>query len=784
MKRSFLIFFILLLFSNQFYAEDLQYDRMKVAKIDIVVENLPSNLAFNPSQVRNRMQTKVGNLFSQSEFDSDLKLLVDEYDRVEPSVAIINNELHITLHIWLKPVIHSITFCGNTHFAEKKLKKELEDIEVGAPFDRDSFITALNKVKTFYVKKGYFEADLNYELIPVGDSNDVDVKINVVEGRAGRIKKVVFQGLTPTEERELLELIATKKYNFFLSWYTGTGCYHPDMIEHDKGQILNFLQNKGYADASVSISLDDCEDENRILIVIAVDKGGCYNFGTIHFCGNTVFSNDIICNIIKCCQGAFYSPENIRCTIESIEDLYGAAGYIDAKVDVNMTLREDGSIYDLLFTIYEGMPVRVGMIRVFGNRCTQTRVVLHECLLCPGDVFDIRKVDATEARLCNTGFFSAANVYAVRSPDPCCNTRDVYIEVQETDTGNLSLFGGFSSLENIFGGVDVTEQNFNILGLAQMFTRGPRSLRGAGEYLHLRANIGSRETSYLLQWTKPYFLDTPWIVGFDLEKANNRILSRAYSIKTWGGNVHAIYIVNDFLKHDFFYRGIKTRVSIRDSANIFLEQEAKIHGFISAVGGSFIYDSTDCARRPTCGFRSRLLTELAGVGGNFQFMKFGYYNTLYYPLSKRDTLKFRAEVQFIHTYGHTRPETLPMSERLFLGGETTVRGYRNFIIGPLFGNNEPRGGLSAYLLSEEWQHNLLRAPCVDAFAFVDAGFVSFSEFTIGRPAASVGFGLRVEAMRNMPITVGLGFPIHPAARINGQTVSLAQRFFFSMGGCF
>lgn len=779
-----LLLLLLLLGSHLMHAaDDLQYDRMKVAKIDVNIENLPSSSSFNAASVRTKLQTKVGNLFSQNEFDGDLKKLAEEYDHVEPKVEVINNELYITLRIWIKSKIRSYIFEGNEAITAKKLKGEI-DIEEGETFERDAFITGLNKAKLLYVKKGYFEAEMNYELIPVEQTGDVDVKITVVEGRAGRIKSIEFQGLTKKEQDELLDMMVTKKYNLFLSWYTGSGCYHPDMIEHDRGQILNFLQNKGYADAYVDLILD-CEScEDKVVLVITVDKGCPYAFGDVCFTGNCLFNNEKICSIFKCYCGAYYSPESIRCTIEAIEDLYGACGYIDAAVDVSLTLREDALVYDVLFTIDEGQQYFVGMVRVFGNRCTQTRVILHENLMCPGDVFDIRKIEGTEARLCNTGYFSTANVYAVRSSDENCNSRDVYIEVEETDTGNLSLFGGFSSLENIFGGIDITERNFNILGITQVFPDGMRRLRGAGEYLHFKFSGGSRETSYLLQWTKPYFMDTQWIVGFDLEKANNRILSRSYEIKTWGGNLHAIYIVNDFLKYDFFYRGLHTHVSASDHVNRQLSEAARISGFISAVGGTLVYDSTDSPRRPTSGFRSRFLCEIAGLGGNFDFMKFGYYNSYYYPLWRRGVIKFRAELQFLHPYGRTSPNGVPLSERLYLGGETTVRGYRNFIIGPKFGNNEPKGGMSAYLLSEEYQHNLLKVPCLDAFVFIDAGYVSFDQFSIGTPAASVGFGLRAEVMRNMPMTVGLGFPIHPGERRNGELLKNTQRFFFSMGGCF
>ena len=765
-----------------------QYESMRIAKIDLIPENLSIGSSFNSNAVRKRLTSKVGSYFSQSEFDSDLKMLAEEYDQVLPTVEVINNEIYITLNIWFKPTIRNITFYGNERFKSKKLLKTLE-IKTGDLFEREGFIKAFNKLKTLYIKKGYFEAELDYTITPVEEGNNVDLLINICEGRAGKIDKILFCGLTASEEDEVLEELLSRPYNILLSWYTGRGIYHPEMIEHDRLQIINFFQNKGYADAMVELCVEESSRSGHINVMITIDKGVSYRIGNIIMTGNTLFSNEQIYKQFKFGCNSSYSPEKIRQTIKAINDLYGSCGYIDNAVDLQLFIRDDCPVYDISVIIEEGLQYYVGLIKVFGNKTTQTNVILHESLLCPGEIFDNRRLEGTEVRLGNTGFFSCVNVYAVRSQikDPCGDRiyRDVYIEVEETDTGNLGLFSGFSSLDRIFGGLEITERNFNIAGLTHLFDRGPSALRGGGEFTHAKVNIGDRQTSYILQWTKPYFLDTPWILGVDLEKTNNRALSRGYEIKTYGGNVHGTYIINEFIKYDLYYRARHTNVDVRDDNNPLLREEGNKSGFISAIGNVLIYDSTDHPRRASCGFRSRLGYECAGIGGNYQFMKFSYLNTYYYPFSRKGTLKTRADLQFIKTYGSTKPTDLPLSERLYLGGETTVRGYRPFIIGPLFGNNEPRGGVSSLLLSEEYQHNLLEAPSLDCFVFVDAGYVSLSEFTLGRWATSVGFGIRIEVMRNMPMMMGLGWPIHPTVTgSNGQELDLAQRFFFAIGGNF
>lgn len=782
MRCIFCIFFLLI---SVYLCADA-YDTKIVSLIELIPCNAHSNQPFDRKLIQSKLLTKVGLPFSQDDFDRDLKILSEEFSIVEPTLDVEPNGLHITLRFWFKPVIREIMFCGNEHVSTKKLKKEFE-LTAGSTYDQEGFLEEFNKLRKLYVKKGYFESQLNYSIQHHPDCNEVTVHVDISEGLAGKIRAIHFCGVTKQEQSDLEELMVSTPYSVLLSWYIGGGIYHPEMIEHDKMQVINYFQNLGYADAVATIAYTR-DDRHRLILEVCVDRGTLYSIGHMAMQGNTLFSNRCLWDQFQFGRGSVYSPEAIRQTVQNITDLYGTAGYVDASVDMQLMLREDEPVYDVCLAVEEGSQYHVGLIKVFGNECTNTGLILHENLLCPGAVFDTRKLEGTETRLANTGYFQTVNVYAVKSqyedPFESSQFRDVYIELEEADTGNVSLFFGFSSIERIFGGVEVAEMNFNLAGLARLMVDGPQAMRGAGEYAHFKVNIGDRQTSYLAQWTKPYFLDTPWIVGVDLEKSDNRVLSRAYEIKTYGGSAHATYIKNAFLKYNFYYRAEHSRTAVKGNQPPLLETEGAESGLISAAGLNFIYDSTNNARKPTQGFRSRLIYELAGLGGNFSFMKFAYLNSYYYPFSKRGTFKARADLQFIHTYRTTQPDDLPLSERFFLGGETTVRGYKPFVIGPLYGNLEPRGGVSSILVTEEYQHNLLKSPCLDAFTFLDAGMITMSQFTLTNYAAAVGLGIRLEAMRNVPMMFGVGWPIHPGVRVNGQKIDNAQRFFFSMGGTF
>ena len=99
------------------------YEEAPVGNIDIVAENLAPNASFDAKRVLSKLKTKVGDPFSQTTFDSDLKTLAEEYDRVEPQLEVHNGEVYVTLRVWARPLIRTIKWNGNTHVKTKTLQK-------------------------------------------------------------------------------------------------------------------------------------------------------------------------------------------------------------------------------------------------------------------------------------------------------------------------------------------------------------------------------------------------------------------------------------------------------------------------------------------------------------------------------------------------------------------------------------------------------------------------------------------------------------------------------------
>ncbi len=375
--------------------------------------------------------------------------------------------------------------------------------------------------------------------------------------------------------------------------------------------------------------------------------------------------------------------------------------------------------------------------------------------------------------------------------------RDVYIEVEETTTGNVSLFMGFSSMDNVFGGLDLTERNFNLRGLGSAMRGQIASLRGGGEFFHVRGTVGRKQNNILISWMNPYVNDSLWRLGVELSRTFSK-LQHGMDVVTYGGSVYTNYPITSFwtvgirqrLRHSKDDVMLNAKGTTDQAKASVTEAKEKLDqkGLVSAISGNLSYDSTDNALKPHRGWRSYFETEMAGMGGSYNFFKFSYLNSIYFPVWRKGTLKLRGDFKYIWPFGITSQNGVPYSERFFLGGETTVRGYKPFLLGPvvellnnadqLVPTQTPLGGLSSSLVSFEYNQEIFKI--LDVFAFVDVGSLEFKEFRISKIRPTTGIGIRIDIGNRTPIMVGYGFPLVKKDRNDEKW----QKVFFSMGGQF
>src|SRR3989304_2816311 len=372
------LFFLFVISVGVLHADD-SYENKKIADNKLSIQNSTKATQEDTKAYLNKLSSQIGLLFTQEVFDNDLKSLSKDFDRIDPDVVIKDNKIYITIKLWQRQVIAIIDWKGNEKIKTKKLQKEL-GVKTQSIYNKNEFNTALNKVKEYYIKKGFFESSVTYNIIPM-PNNEIKIQINIKEGKSGRIEKIVYKGFTSKEKNEISSFIFTKKYNLILSLFTDRGTYKEEAIENDKMVIINYLQNKGYADAKVDINIQENPISKKMIVEIVAHRGTLYRFGKVTYDGNCLFTDEEILKYFLIYPNDPYSPEKIRETIQAIKDAYGAKGYAEAQISYDTKLLENEPIYNINFYIEEGDLYKIGLIKIFGNKSTQTSVILRQSLL-------------------------------------------------------------------------------------------------------------------------------------------------------------------------------------------------------------------------------------------------------------------------------------------------------------------------------------------------------------------------------------------------------------------
>jgi outer membrane protein assembly factor BamA len=141
---------------------------------------------------------------------------------------------------------------------------------------------------------------------------------------------------------------------------------------------------------------------------------------------------------------------------------------------------------------------------------------------------------------------------------------------------------------------------------------------------------------------------------------------------------------------------------------------------VSKVTPTLQYNSVDQPIFPTTGKRLVLSSDFAGLGGNTKYTKPTVEAVAFFRENTRMSFGVRGQIEYIRNLSGARD--LPIFEKLFLGGEYSVRGYDLRTIGPSDLNTGLVLGGNKSLLFNVEQIITIAGP-VRLILFYDAGQV-------------------------------------------------------------
>ena len=700
-------------------------------------------------------------------------------------------------------------------------------------------------LREMMAEKGFTNAQVSHTVTPIaGGPKLVNVTFNVSEGPKIKIRNVEFLGNSAMSDGALRgKMKDNKAPNPLWGWITRGGTYQQAKFESDADLLQAHYRNEGYVQAQVGQPelkvLETSKDGKTqwVQLRIPITEGERYRVGSFSIDGNTVVKSEALMPLFKVKVGDWYNEKFVREGLVKAREIYGAGGYMEFTgfPDIKPSEDEDVAVPDALraapvaergaptvdvtMRLQEGKQYLVNRITFVGNTTTRDNVIRREMRLVEGSVFNTEALKYSVRRLNQLGYFEQINeqdqnAQKVEKTPGKDGMVDVTLNLKEQNRNQLTFGAGVSQYEGVFGQLAFQTSNF----------------LGRGESLTVSLQAGDRAQNYQLAFTEPFLFDRNITGGFDVYKRTLQYVGY-YTQKSTGGNLTFGFPVADFSR--MFVNYAYESVRMADLNEAFLDpfciydaegnydpngcstielddlqdsglsddvlQSIQRNPFIfdslllgaggrrtvSKVIPSFVHNTVDNPIFPNVGKRISLSIDLAMLGGNTQFYKPSAEIIKFWRHTSRTSFGVRGQTQFIAPFRDTK--TLPMFEKLFMGGEYTVRGYDIRSIGPADAvTGLVIGGNKSLLFNAEYMFTIVSQ--VRLILFYDAGQVANDNQSFAFDLFRTSTGAEVRffmPVLNVPFRlIFAANPQREGVRDNNLRPAKAFVFRFAVGSTF
>jgi len=702
------------------------------------------------------MQTREGETLSPAHLREDLKAIykMGYFTDVRMDLSDTPEGRVLTVLVKEKPAIREILVEGNRKLKKDKIL-EVMNLKPFSVASEGAIKEDINKVQAAYREKGYYEAQITSELVPVSE-NEVDLMLHINEGGKMAVKEINFEGNKAFSAKELRKVMETKERGFYLvSLITGAGKLSRDNLERDLEKVAAFYYNHGYIRAKVGEPKIDIKGK-WIYITIPIEEGPEFRVGNVDVTGDLLEDKDKLLKRLDINKEPVYSRETLQKDITTLADFYADHGF--ANADIVPLVKEDSEkmVVDVTFDIHKGQKVYFERIDIAGNVRTRDKVIRRELRVYEQDLFSATNLKESLKNLRRLEYFEDVNFST--TPGSAPDRMNLKISVKERPTGTFGLGAGYSTQDRLVGMVEVSQNN----------------LFGRGQQVKIQGIIGSISHRIRASFVEPYLFDRPLSLGIDAYNWE-RVYSE-YTRVSKGGTVRLSHPLKwKYTRLFWMYRF--ENVNLNDlvpNAAETLQQAAKIHN-TSATSFVVRRDSRDSLFAPTQGSDNSVSVEMAGLGGDTAFVRY-VVETGWYLKIWRDFIGVshaRAGGMNKLTWGQ-----MPAYELFYLGGIDTIRGFKYAEISPRDPvTNDRIGGPRFLQLNHELRFPLYRKLGLSGTVFVDAGNVYGPNYVGPFLRTSAGIGIRwFSPMGPLRVEWGYNLSKHPWER--------SSAWEFTMGGTF
>ena len=537
--------------------------------------------------------------------------------------------------------------------------------------------------------------------------------------------------------------------------------FNPDVFATDLDRIRALLRRSGRYAASVDHEL--LLAGNAVTVRVEVEAGPPIEVGVVTLdAGDVVLPDDErtrLRALVPLVSGEVFTEDAYATGAAAIEADFRQRGYAYAAVARRAVVDTGAEVATVTYTITRGDPAVFGATTVTGDARTPEYLVTRELQYRPGDAWDPRKLDTTQARVFGLRLFRSVTVKATNL-EARSGVVDVAIEVVEGPTHEVQVGAGYG-LEDGPRGL-LRWQDYDFLG--------------DGRQLGFRLKASQIEQAFEGEFRQPYFLSPRQTLIVPLTYAREdepafelqRLRFAPRVERKFGTSLSASLGVN--VEYDDLVDVPRATVRRLD------DYEAR--GILTSIAALVERNTTTDLLDPHDGSVLSFQAEQAGGPwqGDFSFWRATAEAKRYWPVLGRRVLAARLRLGIADAFGDSGD--VPLFRRYYAGGINSTRGYDRWMLGPLSTRDDPVGGRTLLEGSVEFRTPLWGN--LGGVVFADVGEVRRQALTLSASDLQFGAGVGVRyktIVGPLRLDIGLPFPDAPRGEPSWQIhFSIGQAF--------
>ncbi|PPC74891.1 outer membrane protein assembly factor BamA [Pokkaliibacter plantistimulans] len=633
---------------------------------DIKLEGL-QRLA--PGNVFSAMGISVGDTIDDSRVASAIRSLFATGNYQDVDISRQNNVLFVSVKE--RPAISLLDIEGNKVLKTDALKDGLkkQGLAEGEIFQRATLDRIQAELERQYLAQGRYGAKVTAS-VEDAPNNRVKINIKIKEGSVSKISHINIVGNRHFSKDELFKQFQLSTSNW-LSFFTDDDKYSREKLSGDLERLRSYYQDRGFVNFNIeSTQVSISPDKKSVFITINVSEGEQYNIGKVSLEGDLSLGQAELEKQVEVKSGELFSRKTITEDVDRLKGRLGHDGFAFANVNPVPVVHDDSKTVDVTYFIDPQTRTYVRRINFTGNTVTADEVLRREMRQMEAAPVNTDLVDKSKKRLERLGYFSEVNLDMAPVPNTSDQV-DLNYSVVEQASGSLSASVGFAQGEGLIFGFDVSQKNF----------------LGSGNQVSFSLTRSSVRTDYSIDYLDPYYTVDGVSRGFsvyyrktdyDEEDVSDYQMSKVGANMTLGYPLDEDSNISGTIGYEKV--GIDLGSSpIREIIKYVDNYGDSYNEFLGSVAWN--RNRLNNTLMPTDGTYQRAGLDVALPGSTLDYYKLGYKGDIYWPIGQKGyAVHLGTNLGYGDGYGGETK--LPFYENYYLGGISSLRGFKTGSVGP------------------------------------------------------------------------------------------------------